>query len=213
MLKKVVFFFVLSLFLLPYSKAECVYGGIGAKLMQDAYNKKIFLYQFLEDSTAKEAKIPIGAQIIAINGKKITRMPICKVTELIRGEAGTKVVIKAKYKEQIQDYEVQRKNFPLCNESNSRYSLHWRQVAPVGLDLSYIDENIINNLSYRYKKELLPYLDYWTKRQIQFNAGYEACLSYKEAEQNMCLMNLTHREINRTSLDMKLTKQKAYIKY
>lgn len=50
--------------------AENIICEIGANLVQDPYNKKIFVLKLLPNSSALEYNLPEGTEILAVNDKK-----------------------------------------------------------------------------------------------------------------------------------------------
>ena len=186
--------------------------GIGVSLIQDPYNKKIFVLKVLPNSSALEYNLPEGAEIIAVNDKKIKKMNKAQITNLIRGEEGTIVKLTIKYNNEQSIFEIPRKQFKIPEKVQDKFELHWRQVAPANARIEPIPQNMINNMSKKWYNEVVPFTNYWLNRKTYFKNGYDACMTYPASEQNTCLMNLTNREINKTSQDKQIELQENMIK-
>ncbi len=215
MFKKILCALVVTLFCtISFSakaSASCPFSGIGAKLIQDPYNKKIFVEEIYSSTPAQMAGVPVGGQILAVNKKRVWWKKLSNVVKDIRGEQGSEVVLTIKFNKVKKDYVIKRNIITLPDEPRDKYNLHWKQIAPVGLDLCYISENITKNLSRKYRKELLSYQNYWCQRRAAFDYGYDACMTYEKSIQNTCLMNLVNREVTRTAMDQKFSKQTIYL--
>lgn len=144
--------------------------------------------------------------------KKIKKMNIAQVTNLIRGEEGTTVKLTIKYNKEQSILEIPRKQFKIPEKVQDKFELHWRQVAPANARIEPIPQNLINNMSKKWYNEVVPFTNYWLTRKANFKNGYDACMTYPANEQNTCLMNLTNREINKTSQDRQIELQENMIR-
>ncbi len=192
--------------------AENIICGIGANLVQDPYNKKIFVLKLLPNSPALQYNLPEGAEILAVDDKKIKKMNIAQATSLIRGEEGTTVKLTIKYNKEQSIFEIPRKQFKIPEKVQDKFELHWRQVAPANARIEPIPQNMINNMSKKWYNEVVPFTSYWLTRKANFKNGYDVCMTYPANEQNTCLMNLTNREINKTSQDRQIELQENMIR-
>ncbi|GIV27578.1 MAG: peptidase S41 [Bacteroidia bacterium] len=69
-----------------------VYAGIGGAL--EKMDGKLFITEVYENSPALENGLVPGTEIIAVNGKDVSKLSLNEITSLIKGEAGTSVQIK-----------------------------------------------------------------------------------------------------------------------
>jgi carboxyl-terminal processing protease len=70
------------------------YGGIGASLRKK--DKDIFIGDLYENSPAQKAGLHPGDQILSIDGKSVVDKSIDDISLLLKGGAGTQIVIKLK---------------------------------------------------------------------------------------------------------------------
>lgn len=193
--------------------ADIKYCGIGARLVKDPYNKKVFVKVVFPNSTAAKSGLPEGAEIISINDQKVKKLNIEQVTNLVRGEEGTKVKLQIKYYKEESTIEIPRAPFTFKEPEYDRFEAHWQQVVPVGIkNLEPIPHNMQVNMSKKWFNETVPIINYWIARKEKFRSGYNACMTYPESEQNVCLMNLTNREINKTAQDRQIELQENMIR-
>ncbi len=192
---------------LPCAFATTEQCGIGARLYKDAYNRKTFIWQYYPNSSAQSVDVPVGSEIISVNDKKIKKLTIDEITNLIDGEENTSVELLVKYNKKKHKYNVLRKPIIVPKEENNKFTVHWKQVAPVDMVILPIPENMKKYMTYRvYLKN-----NYWLERKAAFKNGYDACMTYAKKDQDICLMNLVNREIIRTSQDEQLRVQRALV--
>ncbi len=210
MKKFLILFLIMFVFInvVPCAFATTEQSGIGAYLYKDAYNRKTFIWQYYPNSSAQSADVPVGSEIIAVNDKKTKKLTIEEVTNLINGEENTNVELLVKYKKKKHKYNVLRKPIILPKvEENDKFTVHWKQVAPIDMVILPIPENMKKYMTHRvYLKN-----NYWLERKAAFKNGYDACMTYAKKDQDICLMNLVNREINRTSQDEQLRVQQALV--
>ena len=70
------------------------FSGVGFNIEFNQDTKFLTVVKVLENSPAKKAGIKVGDQILAIDGNSTTDMSLDYNINLLRGEAGTKVVLK-----------------------------------------------------------------------------------------------------------------------
>ncbi|MFB8798323.1 MAG: PDZ domain-containing protein [Microcoleus sp.] len=70
------------------------FSGVGFNIEFNENTKILTVVKVLENSPAKKAGIKVGDQILAIDGNPTTDMSLDENINLLRGEAGTKVVLK-----------------------------------------------------------------------------------------------------------------------
>lgn len=80
------------------------YGGIGAALRKK--EKETFIGDIYENSPAQKAGLHSGDKIIAIDGKNVFDKTIDEISVLLKGSAGTKIVMKVK--DAFTDADVER---------------------------------------------------------------------------------------------------------
>lgn len=203
---------VTSMVSMGFAFADIKYCGIGARLVKDPYNKKVFVKVVFPNSMAAKTGLPEGAEIISINDQKVKKLNIDQVSNLVRGEEGTKAKLQIKYYKEEKIIEVPRAPFTYTEPTYNKFEAHWQQVAPVGINLEPIPYNMQVNMSKKWFNEIIPTINYWTARKEKFKKGYNACMTYPEREQNACLMNLTNREINKTAQDRQLEVQENMLR-
>lgn len=194
--------FVLVLLTIMFTNivsAENTISGIGAGLFKEPYNHKTIIYKRITGSPA--SVIPVGSEIIKIDGVRTRSLPFREVQNRLLGDAGTTVTLITKdYYNKKHEYVLTRQRIVIPEEKvDERFNMHWQQVAPAGYDnLIFEPNDIINKLSYTFMLSEGNKMQYWADRKRAFRKGYNACLSYPVNEQNTCLMNLVNREINKT---------------
>lgn len=85
------------------------YAGIGALMEQDRNTLQITAREIYKDSPAEEAGMKAGDVFLKVDGKDITKMSLSDVTDLVKGEEGTKVNITVRRNGQVLDMELTRK--------------------------------------------------------------------------------------------------------
>lgn len=212
-MKKVLITFVLlGLIIQSTVFAQNAICGIGANLVQDPYNKKVFVFKTYPNSMALKCGLPEGAEIISVDDQKVKKLNINQVTELIRGEEGTKVKLVIKYNKEESIIEIPRAKFILSEKVQDKFEIHWKQIAPINARIEHIPKNMINNMSKKWYVEVVPFTNYWLSRKAEFKNSYDVCMSYPASEQNACLINLTNREINKTAQDRQLEVQENMLR-
>lgn len=212
-MKKILFLSVLIVLILQaYVLAQTSICGIGANLVKDPYNKKVFVFKTLPNSMASKYGLPEGAEIISVNDQKVKKLDINQVTNLIRGEEGTKVKLEIKYNKEESTIEIPRVKFILPEKIQDKFEIHWKQIAPINARIEPIPQNMINNMSKKWYAEVVPFTNYWLARKAELKNSYDVCMSYPASEQNACLINLTNREINKTAQDRHLEIQENMLR-
>lgn len=186
--------------------------GIGANLVKDPYNKKVFVLKTFPNSMALKYGLPEGSEIISVNDRKVKKLDINQVTNLIRGKEGTKVKLVIKYNKEESTIEIPRAKFILPEKVQNKFEIHWKQIAPINARIEPIPQNMINNMSKKWYAEVVPFTNYWLSRKAEFKNSYDVCMSYPASEQNACLINLTNREINKTAQDRQLEVQENMLR-
>ena len=212
MKKGLITFVLLGLIIQSTAFAQNAICGIGANLVQDPYNKKVFVFKTYQNSMALKYGLPEGAEIISVDDQKVKKLNINQVTELIRGEEGTKVKLVIKYNKEENIIEIPRAKFILPEKVQDKFEIHWKQIAPINARIEPIPQNMINNMSKKWYVEVVPFTNYWLARKAEFKNSYDVCMSYPASEQNACLINLTNREINKTAQDRQLEVQENMLR-
>lgn len=199
-------------------------AGIGVKLLKDNYSGKTIVLQIYPNSPAEKAGLPLGGCIVKIDGKEIKNLSIDEINNLIQGPKGSHLILTMKtfsvnylngYRS--KQFDIIRDSFdiPISKYDNdSRFWTHWQQVPPSEFsNVEYIPWQVDSQLSRNYRLINDIYTgNYWYDRRIQFQKGYDACISYNENEQNSCLMNLVNREINKTNQDKTVKLQEQMVR-
>lgn len=212
-MKKVFITFALIGSILPnLAYAQNSICGIGANLVKDPYNKKVFVFKTFPNSMALKYGLPEGAEIISVNKQKVKKLDINQVSNLIRGEEGTTVNLVIRYNKEESQIEIPRAKFELPEKKQDNFEIHWKQIAPINARIEPIPQNMINNMSKKWYAEVVPFTNYWLTRKAEFKNSYEVCMTYSISEQNTCLINLTNREINKTAQDKQLEVQENILR-
>lgn len=212
MRKALIFLVLIVVISQSFVFAQTSICGIGANLVKDPYNKKVFVLKTFPNSMALKYRLPEGAEIISVNDQKVKKLDINQVTNLIRGEEGTKVKLVIKYNKEESTIEIPRAKFVLPEKVQNKFEIHWKQIAPVNARIEPIPQNMINNMSKKWYAEVVPFTNYWLARKAEFKNSYDVCMSYPASEQNACLINLTNREINKTARDRQLEVQENMLR-
>ncbi len=182
--------FCLQVFALDDSSSKIELGLIKDRMRQ--FHNRTYVYATSSDI------IPIGSEIIKINNVKIKNKSLSEINKMLKDGCIISLLVKK------PDKSKQLYNFKKISTdgnkivADSRFDVHWKQIVPPDAEIcDDIPEAVLDKLSYDYSR----YLKYWVDRKILFQNGYNACLSYLPNEQNMCLMNLVNREIDKTKSD------------
>ena len=212
-MRKTLIFLILTVLILQgFVFAKTQICGIGANLVKDPYNKKVFVFKIFPDSMALKYGLPEGAQIISVNDQKVKNLDINQIANLIRGEEGTKVKLAIKYNKEESTIEIPRAKFVFPEKVQNKFEIHWKQIAPINARIEPIPQNMVNNMSKKWYAEIVPFTNYWLARKAEFKNSYDVCMSYPTSEQNACLINLTNREINKTAQDRQLEVQENMLR-
>lgn len=193
--------FVVTGFCLQVFAVETKTCGIGIDLIKDkmrSFHNGTYIYNSLQSSPA--SVIPVGSEIIKVNGINVKNKSLAEIKNLIYGEQGTQVLLYVKKPDKTkQTYTLTRMNTTLPQKKvDERFDIHWKQIVPTDAEIcDEIPYEVLQKLSYDY----CHYLQYWRERKTLFKNGYDACMSYLPNEQNFCLMNLVNREIDKTKND------------
>ena len=212
MRKALIFLVLIVVISQSFVFAQTSICGIGTNLVKDPYNKKVFVLKTFPNSMALKYGLPEGAEIISVNDRKVKKLDINQVTNLIRGEEGTKVKLVIKYNKEESTIEIPRAKFILPEKVQNKFEIHWKQIAPINARIEPIPQNMINNMSKKWYAEVVPFTNYWLSRKAEFKNSYDVCMSYPASEQNACLINLTNREINKTAQDRQLEVQENMLR-
>jgi carboxyl-terminal processing protease len=82
--------------------------GVGIQLSVDEKTKKLVIIAPIEGTSAAKAGIISEDIIVKIDGKSTEGMDIDRAIELIRGRAGTKIVLTIQRGREIRDYQLTR---------------------------------------------------------------------------------------------------------
>lgn len=213
--KKIKYFILSFTFLgLLTSNAFCAeesFFGIGAEIFKEPFNRKVIITNLLSGSSSSEAGIPIGSEIVSVDGNKVKKMSLCEVVSRIKGDEGTTVKLVIRNGWRWKKYELKRQAVTVAKpdiKQNEHFDMHWKQVVPLCMDCNQLltDENVLKKLSRKYKTTILPVIEYWSKRKAKFEIGYNACMNYSKDMKEPCLMNLVNMENIKTSEDKKFYK-------
>lgn len=69
------------------------YSGIGALVVQEKETNKVFVSYIYKGSTAPDAGVEVGDEIVKVEGEEITNLSLEQVSRKVKGKAGTTVNI------------------------------------------------------------------------------------------------------------------------
>jgi carboxyl-terminal processing protease len=123
---------------IPESKIEDIrfmttgqYGGIGAVIRKRG--DFIVIYQPYEDSPAAEAGLYAGDIILEVDGKSIEKMPSDQVSELLRGEPNTDLIVKIERIGESNPVEVEITRKEIKRNSVPYYGLLEDKIGYIAL--------------------------------------------------------------------------------
>lgn len=195
-MKKIFAMVLLSLFCMPsFAINEGIYD-VGILLMQDS-KARTYIVWVSPDSPAEKEGIPIGSELLSVDGREIKNLPLNDVMSLIGGQEGTEVGFVVKNNDGLKDYILKRefKNLSVKDMKNE-YAQYLMQVVPP----EYADAKLMpvfnNNRSIKIQVERN---NYWAERKADFDIRYYYCKSCPEYEQNSCLKNLMAKELSKNA--------------
>ena len=202
------FIFGILCFNMSFAQA---FFGIGIEIIKDPYNKKVFVFKVLQNSTAQKYGLLEGSEIISVNGKKVKNLDIGKITNLVRGKKDTMVHLTVKYNKKQSDIHIPRDHIIVESKAHDKFETYWRQVAPDNVIVETIPQNMLNNMSKDFYIEIVPAINYWISRKSAFQYGYNFCMIHPQLSHDKCISELLSREIAKTKKDSKFILQKELI--
>ncbi len=178
--------------------------GTGIQIIKDVYSKKVFVLDVFANSPAYEAEIPLGAEIIKINNKRVRWISAEDISKTLNGESDTAVELLIKNNKQKSLYSLKCGAYTISPENEARFLLYWNEIAPKNLYLKKIPDAVWEQLTPDYQEEVLAKQTFWQKQKTHFQTGYKACMTYPEAEQNTCLLNLVNTINNNINRNRRL---------
>jgi len=202
-----VFLFMMFVFVPNANAGEETFFGIGAELFKEPFNNKVLVTNVFPDSPAQRAGLSIGDEIVSVDNEKVKKMCICEVTSRIRGDKDTavKLVIK-KHWWKWETIEITRDTINAkYPDENPELEKYWKQISPECFNCTrcFADE-VVKKLSLKYKRKVLPVVNYWFERKQGFTEGFNTCKSYSKNNQETCLINFMNRQNLITVEDKKL---------
>lgn len=208
-LSAIVLTLLFSIFFTPAAFADDnQFFGIGAELFQDPFNKKVIITNVFPDSPVQKSGITAGSEIVSVDGQKVKKLALCETISKIRGEEGAVVKLVIRNGWRWKTYELKRALITPPQECvNTCIESHWGQIAPAEYTFAKpFAKEISNKLSRKYRKTILPVINYWHSRKGAFKIGYNTCMTYTKENQEVCLINLLNRENQKTVEDKKIYK-------
>ena len=206
-MKKILSAFLFVLFLPVFANGE-EFFGIGAELFKDPFNNKVIFTKILPDSPLQKEGIVAGTELISVDGVKVKKLCLCETISKIRGEEGTEIKIRVRNGWRWKTYNIKRTFIKIDElKTNPNLENHWRQVASICFECpKMFDKEVANKFSAKYRKTVLPAVNYWFQRKAVFEEGYNLCMKYSKNNQEICLINLLNRENQKTLADKKIYK-------
>ena len=110
------------------------YAGIGAEVSM-TIDGKIIIYNPFENSPAKKAGLKKGDIIIKINGEDMTGKTSSDASQLIKGVAGTKVLITIERDGKQQDIEVKRGHITLDSVTYKVFTKNDKKIGYINISI------------------------------------------------------------------------------
>ncbi|WLR51839.1 S41 family peptidase [Bacillus tianshenii] len=128
---------------------EQSYAGIG--IMVDQKEDKIEVTNVFPDSPASKVGVLTGDTILGVNGKSVEGNKIEEVTKMIKGEAGTSVLLTLKHSGARQPYvvEIMRKEVKLPSVTTEQ----------LGGNIGYMKVSVFNDQTVTEMKKALKYMN------------------------------------------------------
>ena len=208
-MKKGMLFLIFTLvFLLCAPTYAEQFFGIGAEFFKDPYNNKVILTKIIPNSPVEAAGILAGSELGSVNNQKVKKMTLCELISELRGEDGTEVKLVVRKGWKWQTYNLKRALIVVDEPKiDENFKKHWEQICPrYFLYANCISKEISDKFSRKYKKNILPAMNYWIERRASFEEGYNLCKTYSKNNQELCLINLLNRENDKTIADKNLYK-------
>lgn len=91
------------------------YGGIGSLIRRS--DDQVIIADPYEDFPAAKSGLRAGDVLLEVSGKKTSGMDISEVSDLLKGEPGTTLTIKAKrpYTDEVLDFNLERERIVITN--------------------------------------------------------------------------------------------------
>ena len=110
------------------------YAGIGAEVSMTS-DGKIIIYNPFEDSPARKAGLKKGDIIVKINGEDMTGKTSSDASQLIKGAAGTKVLITIERDGKQQDVEVTREHIVLDSVTYKVFTKNDKKIGYINISI------------------------------------------------------------------------------
>ena len=179
-------------------------AGAGILAIKDTYTKKTFVLEVIPESSADVSGVPLGAEILKINDKRIRWLSVDEINALLNSNNGSEITLKIKNGKEKAEYTLKSENYKIQGNEDNKFNLYWEQIAPEGIYLKKIPEVVLAKLSTDYQDDVLSRQIFWLKQKKAFKDGYNTCKTYPEEEQNTCLLNLVNTINNNISRNRQL---------
>ena len=96
-------------------EANGSYVGIGIYMLVDSVNGKIIVSKPMENSPAEQAGIKTGDIIVKVEGEEVTKENVSGMSNKIKGEEGTKVLLEVLRGEETLSFSIERKRIVITH--------------------------------------------------------------------------------------------------
>ncbi len=193
-------FSLMTLFMVSFA-ADTQFYGIGAEIVKDGYTKRTVITKVLPNSPAQMANLPIGAEIIEIDGVKTKPYTFNQIADMVKGAEGTKVNLLVKHNGNKVNYEVTRGMVtdPEAQKAKN-YNPNrpeWKEICPYGME--YVAPDNSFHMPGTMKALHAEDSNYWYQRKQNFEKELSFCDSVDIGSRNACYEKLRMREYQTNS--------------
>ena len=197
-MKKFLILTISLLFLNSVFAVDENYAGIGCYIIKD-YNRKTYIVRVLPNTPAERNLLPVGSELLEINGVKTKKLSINDINKMIRGKENTNVSLLIKNNHKKQTYDIKREKINIVSRNSDKQMFaYWQQIAPSNQLYAYHTDSFSKYSPYLKRDIIL--VNYWADRFEIFKVGYDTCMDYAINERNACLSNLVNREVLKTEM-------------
>lgn len=190
-----VIFGLLTLYKIAFAN-DTQFCGIGVEIVKDGYTKRTVITKVLPNSPAQKANLPIGGEILEIDGVKTKPYTFNQIADMVKGVEGTKVNILIKHDGKKVNYEITRRM--ITNQELQKAQKYnpnrpeWKDICPYGMEYVAPDNNF--HLPGTKKALYAEDANYWYQRKQNFEKELSFCDSVNQNAKNVCYEKLRNRE-------------------
>jgi len=177
--------------------------GLGIKYLKDNGNRKILIAEVIPNSPADLAGLQVGDEIMRVNNKKVAKLNIQVVGNLIDKAGNTpKLFIRNVFNKKKKIKITKQYVCYVEQKSDEMFDLYWQQIGP---DIPVLPQSFFQHASAQLKQEF----SYWGAKKYSFKRGYTQCkmTTNTPANFNYCMNNLVNRYTAEIQRDRELAHQ------